>query len=296
MQIFKTGAHMEIKTLTTPLPIYNLGGSVMVNSGSTLSANSSWTINKYAIDDEGKVYYQVATNEYTTVAGEDVRVVKNLNKKDTTVTIENIDGIKDYQLSIVKDDGSSFSGDRSVFTSGSKWVADKVMLLRGDVYYRIGSNTWFLSGYCNSESKSGVTNVQNDQKHIVTTLTNANVYTSNFVKTGTQEPVNSGWLATKIKNYDGHNYFQIATNMWLIDTQVSETLPYTRIIRISSITPRIVDFQMNPTTTTYDFGQQVVCKSYIESPKFSGYLLEDGKIVSIGDSNATTLMYGSYNN
>jgi len=73
MEFYNISTHMEIQTQSSSLQIWFWDGSNMVKKG-TLSPNSNWLVTKYAIDSPKnddkkfeKVYYQVASNQYTTV-------------------------------------------------------------------------------------------------------------------------------------------------------------------------------------------------------------------------------------
>lgn len=291
MKIYKLNTHTEIGTVSTPLSIFNKNNSTMSKTGSVLQAGTSWLVNQYIIDDNGDIFYQVATNEYVTFdpsTNTDVRLIKNLANNDATVTIQDPGA---YGIDVVNDKGISISNS---YSNGSSWTTDKVMFVNNKYYYRIAINIWASSNNCFAENKSGVINNQSDQIHKVVTTQTAIVYNANFNPTTTTEETNSGWLATDIKTNGQNNYYQIATNMWLIDSQVMEVLPYSMIIRINSLTPKVQDFQGNPVENTIDFGHQLLSKGYVKGSNFNGYLLTDNSIISIDDASGTTLLYGNY--
>lgn len=294
MEFYNISTHMEIQTQTSPLQIWFWDGISMVKKG-TLPPNTNWLVTKYAIDN-GKVYYQVATNQYTTVANKDTRVVKYLKKKDMIVTIQTADKLHDFD--VIQDTGNRYTGSTSQLYEGASFTTDRIMLCGNYIYYRIGINMWINSAYVFSNNKSGLIDVQSNQSHKVITTEYAIVYkllpNGQFKHGSLAENINTAWLATKVQSDGKNNYFRIGGNMWLIDNQVCEVNPYSMIIRINSLTPRIKNFQLEPLVDTFDFGSQILSKAYVENPFFSGYLLTNGSFISIGDADGTTLMYGNY--
>lgn len=286
MEYFSENTRTVI-SLTKTMTIYNQNGE---NIGKTLSAYSSWIVAGYQYDDYQNIYYQVATNEFLkadNTGDTSIKIVKDFSERRTIQIVRN-------NPRVVNDNGIKF--DYGLY-DGSAYSSDQVMLVGEKYYYRIATNTWVDADY--AYWTKGLIDNQSIQSHKVWVKVNSRVYNDSFTITSTVEPSQSQWLCTAIKTYNGHNYYRIATNMWLIDTDVVEILPYNMIIQIKSIAPRIKDLSMNKVFNTYDFGQQFISRAYIEVPtkdnyQFSGYLVSNGSAISIGDADGTTLMYGQF--
>lgn len=205
------------------------GGAATVNSngnyvrGGYLGNFTSWRLGQ-RITIDGNPYYEVATNRYVDATAMDIsngtQVLNPIQKEVSYVNA--VKTITGNNAVIVNNNGYSLG---ITLPNGTSWKVDQYKVINGYPYYRVATNEWvkalnFTSDYGSTNNSGNIT--INTQKTI-TLRTNSVIYNSQGQNTGRTLPINSAWKVAQKKAINGHQYYQVATNEWILATEDKNT-------------------------------------------------------------------------
>lgn len=112
--------------------------------------------------------------------------------------------------SIYKDNGvptQDASGEFAKLPAGSSWKVDRKMYMDGEIYYRVGKDTWVDKNY--GTEKAAATNV-------VTTKNQAMLFTKDGKQVKNRAlAANTAWYTDKNQIINGQKMYHVATNEWV---------------------------------------------------------------------------------
>lgn len=212
------------------------GGAVAVDgnghfiNGAAFGNFTSWKLGQ-RITIGGNPYYEVATNEYVDASSMDItQNGKLLNPINNQISyINRVETVGSKAATIVNNNGTATG---VTLPAGSSWKVDQTRFFNTYPYYRVATNEWVKALDFNVASS-----VNNDSHTVVTTptahqpitlRTNATLYNGNGVSLGTSLPKGSSWKVAQEKTINGHQYYQVATNEWVLATEDKNTSVFSK--------------------------------------------------------------------
>ncbi|WCG35444.1 SLAP domain-containing protein [Companilactobacillus farciminis] len=222
-----------VGTVSTTTPVYDANGKA---TGQTLPSGSSWQLGQQ-VTINGVAHYQVATNEYIPAS-----VVRNVTGSANSVDSsqsqsrwveDNPDAGKiataKTTLNVVDAYGNSTG---ATLPAGSQWKIGNILHANKMIYYQVSTNQYINAQDVTVAGQTTTTNnpyITTDAQYGKTvTITNtANIVDSNGNSTGMTLPVGSKWRIADMLFVNGKNYYQVATNEWIQDTDFTVSGPTT---------------------------------------------------------------------
>lgn len=226
-----------VGTVSTTTPVYDANGKA---TGQTLPSGSSWQLGQQ-VTINGVAHYQVATNEYIPAS-----VVKNVTGSANSVDSsqsqsrwveDNPDAGKiataNTTLNVVDVYGNSTG---ATLPAGSQWKIGNILHANKMIYYQVSTNQYINAQNVTVAGQTTTTTTTTNNPYITTdaqygktvTITNtANIVDSNGNSTGMTLPVGSKWRIADMLFVNGKNYYQVATNEWIQDTNFTVSGPAT---------------------------------------------------------------------
>lgn len=205
------------------------GGAVSVDANGHYVTNSafgnftSWKLGKRILIG-GNPYYEVATNQYIDATAMDItQNGKLLNPiKDQISYINRVETVGNKNgATIVNNNGYSIG---ATLPLGSSWRVDQVRIFNGYPYYHVATNEWVKAlDFTTSSSTSNNTATTPTTHQPITLRINATLFNSNGVSLGRTLPKNSSWKVSQEKTINGHQYYQVATDEWVLATEDKNT-------------------------------------------------------------------------
>lgn len=126
-------------------------------------------------------------------------------------------GTLGYNVKLVDANGD-FTG--RILPAGSSWRLGELVTIKGNTYYQVGTNAYADSVVMknnNNTTSTGSNAVTNTQQRVVGTLGyNAKVVDINGQSNGVILPAGSSWQLGKLVTIQGNNYYQVATNEYIL--------------------------------------------------------------------------------
>lgn len=224
-----------VGTVSNTTPVYDANGKA---TGQTLPSGSSWQLGQQ-VTINGVAHYQVATNEYIPAS-----VVKNVTGSANSVDSsqsqdrwveDNPDAGKiataNTTLNVVDAYGNSTG---ATLPAGSQWKIGNILHANKMIYYQVSTNQYINAQNVTVAGQTTTTTTNNPyittdaQYGKTVTITNtANIVDSNGNSTGMTLPVGSKWRIADMPFVNGKNYYQVATNEWIQDTNFTVSGPAT---------------------------------------------------------------------
>lgn len=226
-----------VGTVSNTTPVYDANGKA---TGQTLPSGSSWQLGQQ-VTINGVAHYQVATNEYIPAS-----VVKNVTGSANSVDSsqsqsrwveDNPDAGKiataNTTLNVVDAYGNSTG---ATLPAGSQWKIGNILHANKMIYYQVSTNQYINAQNVTVAGQTTTTTTTTNNPYITTdaqygktvTITNtANIVDSNGNSTGMTLPVGSKWRIADMLFVNGKNYYQVATNEWIQDTDFTVSGPAT---------------------------------------------------------------------
>lgn len=207
------------------------GGAATVNAngnyvrGGYLGNFTSWRLGQ-RITIGGNPYYEVATNQYVDATAMNIsngtQVINPVQKEVSYVNA--VKSITGNNATVVNDNGYSLG---VTLPNGTSWKVDQYKVINGYPYYRVATNEWvkalnFTSDY-NGTSNTNNTVANTTAQKTITLRTNSVIYNGLGQNTGRTLPTNSSWKVAQEKTINGHQYYQVATNEWILATEDKNT-------------------------------------------------------------------------
>ncbi|HIY91840.1 SLAP domain-containing protein [Companilactobacillus sp. HBUAS56275] len=206
------------------------GGAATVDAngnyvrGGYLGNFTSWRLDQ-RITIGGNPYYEVATNQYVDATAMNIsngnQVLNPVQKEVSYVNA--VKTITGSNAVVVNDNGYSLG---VTLPNGTSWRVDQYKVINGYPYYRVATNEWvkalnFTSDY--NGTNNTTTNTNTNVLKTITLRTNSVIYNGQGQNTGKTLPSNSSWKVSQEKNINGHQYYQVATNEWILATEDKNT-------------------------------------------------------------------------
>lgn len=224
-----------VGTVSNTTPVYDANGKA---TGQTLPSGSSWQLGQQ-VTINGVAHYQVATNEYIPAS-----VVKNVTGSANSVDSsqsqdrwveDNPDAGKiataNTTLNVVDAYGNSTG---ATLPAGSQWKIGNILHANKMIYYQVSTNQYInaqnvtVAGQTTTTTTNNLYITTDAQYGKTVTITNtANIVDSNGNSTGMTLPVGSKWRIADMLFVNGKNYYQVATNEWIQDTNFTVSGPAT---------------------------------------------------------------------
>lgn len=207
------------------------GGAVAVDAsghfinGAAFGNYTSWKLGQ-RITIGGNPYYEVATNQYISASAMDItQNGKLLNPISSEISYVNrIETVGAKGATVVDNNGNSLG---VTLPAGSSWKVDQTKFINTYPYYRVATNEWVkaldFSAETNNDSHTVVIPSTPSAHQPITLRTNATLYNGNGVSLGTTLPKGSSWKVAQEKTINGHQYYQVATNEWVLATEDKNT-------------------------------------------------------------------------
>jgi len=200
----------EIKTLANNAHVLDINGN---DTGIILTAGTSWKVDQYKLI-KGYQYYRVATNEW--VKALDFQ----LDSTNNSASPVDIIGTIAYNIRVVDDNGNP---NGKILLANSDWRFDQVKNITNNgvtkKYYRFESNQWIEADAVKIEDDSTTTPTQ---PKTITLRYTTFVVNSNGTQTRSL-PQGSSWKVGQIKSINGHQYYQVGADEWVLTTADQNT-------------------------------------------------------------------------
>ncbi|WP_334333310.1 SLAP domain-containing protein [Companilactobacillus sp. HBUAS59544] len=203
------------------------GGTVAVDAKGNLLTNAvfgnytSWKLGQRILIN-GNPYYQVATNEYINATAMDItQNGKLLNPVDSEISnVNETKTVGNTAASVVNANGVSLG---ITLPAGSSWHVDQTKIINSYPYYRVATNEWVKGLDFVIDSSTTTTTTPTTVLKTITLRTNSTIYNSQGSNTGSTLPAGSAWKVSQVKNINGHEFYQVATNEWILATEDKNT-------------------------------------------------------------------------
>ncbi|WP_291471006.1 glucosaminidase domain-containing protein [Companilactobacillus sp.] len=181
-----------------------------------LSKGTDWEITGKCITKNGEVYYRVSANEYikasdVSVKSDSLTLNGTWSPVDDIGTITNATGAKVY----LQADPNHQS--RRTLKTNSDWkIIGKSVAENGQTYYQVSAKEFIKAEDVRLKSVTKVITAQNPDGDVVPLL--------KFKDNGKAETANRGlangtdWLTDETREFNGHNYYRVSTNEWVLDS------------------------------------------------------------------------------
>ncbi|KRO00316.1 hypothetical protein IV57_GL001419 [Companilactobacillus kimchiensis] len=203
------------------------GGGIAVDlngdtTGNYLATGSSWKLGK-VVQIAGSQYYQVSSNGYLAADSIDIRNLDGrLINPQTTVTqaVQTISktGTLGYAAKVITSGGQDTG---LTLPAGSSWQLGQSITINGNNYYQVATNEYVLASLMTTPNNTA-TPTTPIQKTI-TLRYNANVVNGNGQSMNVTLPQGSAWKIGQTKIIAGHQYYQVATDEWVLATTDQNT-------------------------------------------------------------------------
>lgn len=185
----------------------------------TLSKGTQWRVTGKVITPQGATYYQVSSREY--IKAEDVDIKSDsipLNGTRTAMndvgTVTNASGAKIYTQA------NPDLVSKRYLAANSAWkITGKVVTPDNKTYYQVSSKEYVKASDLRLKSDTKVIKVNNKEGAVIPLVgfnANGTTFEGNRGLSN-----NSSWLTDKSREYNGHKYYRVSTNEWIMDSYVS---------------------------------------------------------------------------
>ncbi|TGD22023.1 hypothetical protein EGT49_09900 [Companilactobacillus suantsaicola] len=203
------------------------GGAMAVDAKGNLIPNAvfgnytSWKLGQRILIN-GNPYYQVATNQYINATAMDItQNGKLLNPVSQEISnVNETKTVGSTAAPVVNANGVSLG---ITLPAGSAWHVDQTKIINSYPYYRVATNEWIKGLDFVTESSTTTTTAPTTVLKTITLRTNSAIYNSQGVNTGRTLPAGSAWKVSQEKAINGHDFYQVATNEWILATEDKNT-------------------------------------------------------------------------
>ncbi|MGI3100701.1 SLAP domain-containing protein [Companilactobacillus alimentarius] len=251
------------------------GGTIPVDSNDNfvesdiLGNFSSWKLGQ-RITIGGNPYYEVATNEYVDATSMDItQNGKLLNPVSSEISyINHVETVSNAKGASIIDDNNNSLG--ITLPKGSSWKVDRVRIFNGYPYYRVATNEWVKAldfNMADSIINDSHTVVIPNTHQPITLRTTTTLYNSNGVSLGITLPKGSSWKVAQEKTINGHQYYQVATDEWVLATEDQSTSIFQNgtVTATLSKPVQLYDTSTNSMTRTLPAGSAWKINSAVEN-------------------------------
>lgn len=205
------------------------GGGIAVDiygraNGNYLSTGSAWKLGK-VVTIAGSQYYQISSNGYVSASsivarnldGRIITPQKPATQAEQTTPAANKVGTLGYDCQVVHSNGQP---NGLVLPAGSAWQLGKIININGNNYYQIATDEYVLAAVIKTPNAAQTPTTP--QKNITLRYT-TNIVNGNGVSLGKTLPQGSVWKVGQTKTINGHQYYQVATDEWVLTTTDQNT-------------------------------------------------------------------------
>lgn len=169
--------------------------------------------------------------------------------------------------SIIDDNNNSLG---ITLPKGSSWKVDRVRIFNGYPYYRVATNEWVKAldfNMADSIINDSHTVVIPNTHQPITLRTTTTLYNSNGVSLGITLPKGSSWKVAQEKTINGHQYYQVATDEWVLATEDQSTSIFQNgtVTATLSKPVQLYDTSTNSMTRTLPAGSAWKINSAVEN-------------------------------
>jgi len=200
------------------------GGGIAVDlngqtTGNYLATGSEWKLGKVVLIN-GNQYYQISANGYVSANSIDARNLEGrLVKTPTTTTTAAVQSEQvTTKIGTIVPASKVVNGNGQengiVLPAGSTWQLGQLKYINGNNYYQVATDEYVLA---NAVKTPDTTTVAPAQRTIALRY-NSLVVNSNGVSLNFTLPQGSSWKIGQTKNINGHPYYQVATDEWVLAT------------------------------------------------------------------------------
>jgi len=200
------------------------GGGIAVDlngqtTGNYLATGSEWKLGKVVLIN-GNQYYQISANGYVSANSIDARNLDGrLVKTPTTTTTAAVQSEQvTTKIGTIVPASKVVNGNGQengiVLPAGSTWQLGQLKYINGNNYYQVATDEYVLA---NAVKTPDTTTVAPAQRTIALRY-NSLVVNSNGVSLNFTLPQGSSWKIGQTKNINGHPYYQVATDEWVLAT------------------------------------------------------------------------------
>jgi len=213
------------------------GGGIEVNingqsTGNYLATDSQWRLGN-SVQINGNQYFQISSNGYVSANSIDARNLDGrlTNPQSTviqadqttqpnqTISAKKI-GTLGYACKVVNGNGQDTGIN---LDAGSSWQLGQIKYINGNNYYQVATDEYILANVVQTPDTTTVAPAQ----RTIALMYSAPVVNSNGVNLNFTLPQGSSWKIGQSKNINGHPYYQVATDEWILATTDQSTSIFT---------------------------------------------------------------------